>query len=94
MQLNIYDVITSPIITEKALKNQETYNQFSFKVHRNANKEMVRQAIEKIYNVDVEKIQIINVRGKLKRVRLETGRTAAWKKAVVRLKAGQKIEIV
>jgi large subunit ribosomal protein L23 len=94
MQANAFDVIESPIITEKAMKNSAAFNQYSFKVNRQANKIDVKRAVETIYNVNVISVKISNVRGKMKRVRYQLGRTAAWKKAIVRLKSGQKIEFV
>ncbi len=94
MQTNAYDVIESPIITEKAVRNSSSFDQYSFKVKKQANKIDVKRAVEAIYNVNVLSVKIINVRGKMKRVRYQLGRTAAWKKAIVRIKAGQKIEFV
>ncbi len=92
MQANVYDIIESPIITEKAVRNSAEFDQYCFKVSKRANKIDVKRAIETIYNVEVKSVNIINVKGKMKRVRYKLGRTASWKKAIVRLKSGQKID--
>ncbi|MBN1493098.1 MAG: 50S ribosomal protein L23 [Candidatus Omnitrophica bacterium] len=92
MQAYAYDIIESPIITEKAVRHSAESNQYSFKVNKRANKTDVKRAIETIYGVEVISVKIMNVRGKIKRVRYQLGRTASWKKAIVRLKAGQKID--
>lgn len=94
MQLNVYDIIKSPIITEKAMREKEEHDQYCFEVDRRANKNDVQRAVESIYGVDVVAVQIMNIKGKLKRVRYKIGRTAAKKKAIVRIKSGQKIDFI
>ena len=89
---NSYDIIRNPLITEKGAIQQADHNKYIFKVDRHSNKRQIKGAIEKIYNVKVLKVHTMNVGGKLKRVRYEMGRTADWKKAVVTLKPGDKID--
>ena len=94
MQLNMYDIIKEPIITEKAVRNKDEQNQYCFVVDKKANKNSIKHAVETIFNVEVKKIQVMNVQGKLKRWRYRAGKTSSWKKAIVKLKAGHKIDLV
>ena len=92
--MNLHDVIISPMITEKteSIKNPSVnVNRYTVKVRTDANKELIRQALHKIYNVDAVKINIINVRGKNKRFRQDYFRSPTWKKAMVTLARGQSI---
>ena len=93
MKLNIYDVVLEPLITEKLSKATEESSQYGFRVHPQANKKEVKAAIEKIFSVHVEKVNTMNVSGKWRRVRYVPGQTAAWKKAIVTLKKGEKIDL-
>ena len=90
------DVIISPRITEKAMGNAAV-NQYSFVVHPHATKTQIRHAIEEIFKVNVVKINTVNVGGKTKnfgrRGRRTAGQLADWKKAIVTLRPGQKIEL-
>ena len=90
--LTSYDIIKTIVRTEKgtALEPQRKY---FFHVASKANKIQIRKAVEEIYKVKVESINTIVVDGKLRRVRQELGKTTAWKKAIVTLKEGQKIEV-
>ncbi len=93
MKLGLYDVIQEPVITEKITVQSETQSKYAFKVHKDANKKQVQFAIEKIFNVHVTKVNVLNNIGKWRRVRYQPGRTAEWKKAIVTLKKGEKIDI-
>jgi large subunit ribosomal protein L23 len=84
-------IIIRPILTEKALKLRE-YNQYVFEVKKDANKIDIKRAVEELFKVKVEKVRTINVRGKPKRMGLFEGRTSSWKKAIVTLKEGERIE--
>lgn len=86
-----YDIIRKPLITEKSysLLNE---NKYTFLVDTKANKTEIRQAIEKIFKVKVEKVSTMNIKGKLKRVRTAWGKTPDRKKAIVKLRQGDKIE--
>lgn len=93
MKIHIYDVIREPLITEKVAKDSEKYGKYAFKVHPDANKKQIKSAVEKFFNVSVEKVNTLNQVGKWRRVRHEPGKTAEWKKAIVTLKKGDKIDI-
>jgi len=85
------DVIIHPIVTEKSTEMQER-GQYCFKVDKRANKREIMQKVKEIFTVDPVSCNIINIRGKRKRERYKIGYTASWKKAIVTLKEGQKIE--
>lgn len=92
--MNIYNVIKKPLITEKATGQAEKANQYTFEVVREATKIDVRRAIEAVFKVDVLDVRTVTVHGKPKRnprARSKT-RTANWKKSVVTLKKGDKID--
>jgi large subunit ribosomal protein L23 len=91
---NARDIIVRPLITEKTMKLQEADNKVTFEVARHANKTEVRQAIEEIFNVKVEKVNIVNVRPKTKRVGKYEGTTSAVRKAIVKLAPGHKINLI
>ena len=90
--MNLYDVIREPLITEKGTK-QEKDRKYFFHVHLHAKKHEIREAVERIFNVKVTKVNTMVIRGKWKRVRFHPGLTSDWKKAAVTLKEGQKIEL-
>ena len=87
------DIILAPVITEKSSRIAETGNRIVFKVRKDANKTQIKQAIEKIYNVKVTKVNTLNVRPKKKRVGRYEGTTAAYKKAIITLAEGSNIEL-
>ena len=89
--MKLYEVIREPLITEKGT-NQEKIRKYYFHVDRTAKKHEIREAVERIFNVKVTKINTMVLGGKWKRVRFQPGKTNDWKKAVVTLKEGQKIE--
>lgn len=90
--ITCYDVIKSLIRTEKGT-SLEADRQYLFKVDRRSNKIEIKKAVEEIYKVKVEGVNTTTVQGKRKRVRQQLGHTSSWKKAFVRLKEGQKIEV-
>jgi len=89
---NAHDVVKGMIRTEKG-SSLIPINKYLFWVDRNANKIEIGKAVEDIYKVKVNKVNTIMMRGKLKRVRYAIGKTADWKKAVVTLVEGNKIEV-
>jgi len=91
MRLHLYDVILEPVVTEKCTAEKEE-GKYTFRVHKGTNKQSVREAVEKIFNVHVTKVTTRLVPGRWKRVRVRPGLTAEWKKATVTLKEGEKIE--
>ena len=93
MKLNIYDVLQQPLITEKIARESEKLGKYAFQVHPTSNKNQIKSAVEKIYNVHVTRVNTLNNSGKWRRVRSQPGKTANWKKAVVTLKKGEKIDI-
>ncbi len=93
MKLNMYDVIQEPLITEKITRETEKLRKYAFRVHPKANKKDIKSAVEKIFSVHVTRVNTCNYNGKWRRVRFQPGMTADWKKAIVTLKAGEKIDI-
>ena len=102
--MDIYHIIKRPLVTEKGTHQSQTSHEatraqrarggaYAFRVHPEASKPMIRQAIEKIYNVKVLSVRTSNRRGKRRRVRYKTGETAKWKKAVVVLRADHHIDL-
>lgn len=93
MKLHVYDIILEPVITEKMAAQEEKQSKYAFKVHPDANKKQIKSSVEKLFNVHVLRVNTLNKSGKWRRVRFVPGKTAAWKKAIVTLKAGEKIDI-
>lgn len=87
-----YEVIIRPIVSERSfdLMNE---NKYTFEVAKNAPKEEIRVAIQKLFGVRVLKVNTINVKPKQKRVRYQVGMTRSWKKAIVTLAPGDTIEV-
>jgi len=86
------DVIIKPVVTEKTTELMEL-NKYVFTVSRDANKIQIRQAIKAIYGVKPSAVNVLNVRGKEKRLRYKAGKKSAWKKAIVTLQPGEKIDV-
>lgn len=90
--MNPYEIIRGPVITEKGTIQKEANNQLTFEVDRNANRVEIRHAIEKVFNVRVEKVRTMQIKGKVKRLGRTIGKRRDWKKAIVTLAEGQNIE--
>jgi large subunit ribosomal protein L23 len=88
-----HQVIVRPVISEKSYNLIETEGQYTFQVDRRANKNQIKRAIESAFDVQVDKVNTVNVKSKPKRQGLTRGRTATWKKAVVKLAEGERIEL-
>ncbi|MBF0980148.1 MAG: 50S ribosomal protein L23 [Clostridiales bacterium] len=84
-----YDVILKPVISERSMDEAQN-KKYTFKVATDANKTEVKLAVEEIFGVDVAKVNIMNVKGKVKRMGRNVGRTAASRKAIVTLKPNSK----
>lgn len=84
--------IISPLRTEKGA-SMRPFNKYLFFVDKRANKIEIKKAVEEIYKVKVERVNTLTVKGKKRRVRLAEGKTPDWKKAIVTLRAGEKIDI-
>ena len=92
---DIYSIIDTVRMSEKASLLQEHDNTYTFKVDRRANKIEIRKAVEKFFNVKVLDVRTANYPGKAKRRRrADAGRTASWKKAIVRLKDGDSLDLL
>lgn len=87
MSFDLYKVIKAPIMSEKSVNLKED-KQYTFKVASDANKNMIKKAIETIFKVKVGEIRTINVRGKWHRMGRYEGKRPDWKKAIVKLKEG------
>ena len=90
--MDMYQVVIKPLVTEKGTMILSEGNWVTFRVHPDANKIEVREAIQKIFSVSVLQVNTQIVRGKRKRFGKTMGQSKAWKKAMVRLKEGDKIE--
>ncbi|HDL77922.1 MAG TPA: 50S ribosomal protein L23 [Lentisphaerae bacterium] len=94
MKKDPYKVIENIVLTEKVVRMSERENKYVFRVHPRANKHDIKRAVEEIFGVTVLAVNTMRRKGKPKRERMiNYGRTAAWKRAIVTLKEGEKIEI-
>ncbi len=89
----ILGVLRAPHISEKTARAQET-NQYVFEVAGDATKSDVKAAVEELFNVKVEAVNVLNVKGKVKSFRQRAGRRGSWRKAYVRLADGQSIDVM
>ncbi len=87
-----YDIIRRPIITEKTTIQKETANQITFEVAQQANRVEIKKAIEKLFSVRVASVQTAHVKGKRKQRGRIIGKRRDWKKAIVRLMPGERID--
>ena len=90
----LYNVLLSPHVSEKSAMSAELDGRHTFKVAPTATKLDVRRAVEKLFDVRVTSVQIINVKGKTKRFGASVGKRSDWKKATVRLADGQDLDFV
>ena len=90
--MNAQEILIKPVITEKATIIS-AQNKYVFRVARTANKDEICKAVKTVFNVEPVRVNIVNVRGKHKSVRMRSGRTSAWKKAIITLKDGDKIDL-
>ncbi len=87
------EIIRKPLVTEKVTRLQEALNQYTFEVDTNSNKIEIKRAVEERFKVHVTKVRTLNVRGKLKSLGRFSGRRPNWKKAIITLAEGDKIEL-
>ncbi len=87
-----YDIIRRPVITEKTSIQKEVSNQFTFEVDRMANRVEIKKAVEGIFNVKVAGVRTMQVKGKTKRRGWIVGKRRDWKKAIVTLMPGERID--
>ena len=102
--MDIYNIVRRPLVTEKGThqatqSHEQTHTRparggsYSFEVHPEASKPMIKQAVEKIYNVKVKSVRTANRMGKARRVRFKIGKTKDWKKAIVVLHPEHHIDL-
>ena len=88
------EIIIRPLMTEKSMRQKEEQNTVTFRVRPDANKIEIRSAVETVFNVKVTEVRTASFEGKLKRMGRHQGRRPDWKKAIVTLAPGHKIELV
>ena len=93
MKRTSLDVLLQPMLTEKITAMRESGNKVGFLVRRDANRIEIKRAVESALKVRVERVNVLNVMGKTKRLGRFSGRRPDWKKAIVTLKAGEKLEM-
>jgi large subunit ribosomal protein L23 len=93
MKVERHRVLVQPLLTEKITALREQTNTVGFVVHPDANRVQIKQAVEALLKVKVDKVNIVNVRGKIKRLGRFSGRRSDWKKAFVTLREGEKLEM-
>ncbi len=93
MESRLYQILEKPLVTEKSAQALAEFNRVSFRVRRFANKLQIKEAVEKIFSVTVLDVHTLVVKGKRKRFGRQMGMSKNWKKAIVRLKEGDKIDI-
>ena len=92
MSLDARQILIAPVVSEKSYSLIEG-NKYSFRVHENAHKTQIRQAVEELFDVTVTDVRTVSVRSKPKRRGAHRGRRPGWKKAIVELRPGDKIEL-
>ena len=92
--MELYQIIKKALITEKGTIARDAVNQYNFEIDVRANKIEVARAVEKLFNVKVLNVRVMNVSGKKKRMGKTMGQRPSWKKAIVTLAPGQRIEAV
>ncbi len=88
-----YDIIVKPLVTEKSTAASKDQNTYYFAVALEANKPEIKKAVETIFSVKVDRVNTIRLKGKPKRSRTRAGQKSDWKKAMVTLKEGSRIDV-
>lgn len=91
--MEAHKIIKRILVTEKSTAAKEEFNKYHFEVDRKANKVEIGNAVEKLFKVKVDDVRVLHVLGKTKRLGRITGQKSSWKKAIVTLAAGSRIEI-
>jgi large subunit ribosomal protein L23 len=89
---DMFQIIKRPLLTEKCTRKKEDFNEVAFEVDRRANRSEVKTAVQTLFKVKVLRVNLMQLEGKKKRIGKKVGRTADWKKALVRLAPGEAIE--
>jgi len=92
-QIKLASILSAPIVSEKSANVADSGNQFVFKVAKTATKLQIKNAVELMFNVKVESVRVLNVKGKIKRFGRTLGKRSDWKKAYVKLQSGHSIEL-
>lgn len=92
-QVKLASVLKAPIVSEKSAIVADTSNQFVFKVAKSATKLQIKNAVELMFDVKVESVRVLNVKGKIKRFGRTLGKRSDWKKAYIKLQSGHNIEL-
>lgn len=93
MKVDLRKILVQPLLTEKVTAMREQSNTVGFLVHPDANRIQIKQAVETLLKVKVERVNVLNVRGKIKRLGRFSGKRSDWKKAFVKLREGEKLEL-
>jgi large subunit ribosomal protein L23 len=93
MKVDLRKILVQPLLTEKVTAMREQSNTVGFLVHPDANRIQIKQAVEALLKVKVQRVNVLNVRGKIKRLGRFSGKRSDWKKAFVKLKEGEKLEL-
>jgi large subunit ribosomal protein L23 len=93
MTRGVQTVLVRPLLTEKMTALRESANQVGFLVRADANRVQIKQAVESLLKVKVERVNVLTVKGKVKRLGRFAGKRSDWKKAIVTLKKGEKLEL-
>lgn len=91
-QKHLYQVLLAPRMTEKSVGLAESSNQYVFKVAKSATKQDIKQAVETLFEVKVDRVQTVNMKGKQKNFSRRAGKRSDWKKAYIRLAEGQSLD--
>ena len=91
-EMSFQEVVLRPVVTEKTIREAERHNTYTFRVREAANKVQIRQAVENLFKVNVADVRTQRYPGKRRRMGRYVGSTSTWKKAIVRLKAGDTID--
>lgn len=92
-EVKLAKILSAPIISEKSATAADKANQFVFRVQKSATKQEIKKAVELMFGVNVESVRVLNVKGKIKRFGRSLGKRSDWKKAYIKLQAGQSIEL-
>ena len=92
--INVLSVIRAPRVSEKTARIQEASNQYVFEVAKTATKGEVKAAVESLFNVTVQAVNVVNVKGKSKSFKNRNGSRGDWRKAYVKLADGQSIDVM
>lgn len=92
-QIKLASILSAPIVSEKSATVADSSNQFVFKVAKTATKLQIKNAVELMFEVKVESVRVLNVKGKIKRFGRTLGKRSDWKKAYVKLQSGHSIEL-